>query len=104
MRTEIACLYQNASAVRYTNLRLSPMSEIPASWVRHDDTYVHDGVSARSDWSNDVGGSTEENNNYNAQGQSESPETTEFQKYCSAHKRKANKFVECSDRGARYDH
>ncbi|CBJ27289.1 hypothetical protein Esi_0065_0011 [Ectocarpus siliculosus] len=45
------------------------MSESPASWVRHDDTYVHDGVSARSDWSNDVVGATEENNYYNAQDQ-----------------------------------
>ncbi|CAM9842906.1 unnamed protein product [Ectocarpus sp. 6 AP-2014] len=45
------------------------MSESPASWVRHDDTYVHDGVSARSDWSNDIVGSTEENDYYNAQDQ-----------------------------------
>ncbi|CAM9208478.1 unnamed protein product [Ectocarpus sp. 4 AP-2014] len=44
------------------------MSDIPASWVRHDDKYVYDGVSARSDWSNDVGGSAEDNN-FNAQDQ-----------------------------------
>ncbi|CAM9147943.1 unnamed protein product [Ectocarpus fasciculatus] len=40
------------------------MSESPASWVRHDDMYVHDGVSARSDGSNDDGGYNEENNWY----------------------------------------
>lgn len=50
------------------------MSESPASWVRHDDTYLQDGVSARSDGSNDDGGSLEENKYGYAQDQSESPE------------------------------